>query len=117
MSVEEIKTSLNSLSEAERKEITIHLSKLRNAADQEHRDLVTARLDDKDPAHWISLDELKRRFPGEWANGDDPLDPEIAGLLATLDGMFDEERNAGRLDPDKVAAAIRAHRERHPYGK
>jgi hypothetical protein len=117
MSVEEIKQSLNALSEAERKEIRIHLSRLRNAADEEHRALVAARLDDKDPSHWISLDELKRRFPGEWANGDDPLDPEIARLLNTLDEQFDEDRRAGRLTPEKVEAAIQAHRQQHRYGR
>ena len=62
MSVEEIKSSLNNLSEAERKEISIHLARLRNAADQAHHDLVTARLDDKDPSHWLTLEEFERRL-------------------------------------------------------
>jgi hypothetical protein len=69
MSVDEIKKSLDSLTAAERKEVAIHLSRLRSAADEEHRALITARLDDKDPSHWISLDELKRRFPEDWGNG------------------------------------------------
>jgi hypothetical protein len=69
MSVEQIKSSLNSLTEQELKEVSIYIRQLRNATDVEYREMLAARLDDKDPSHWVSLDDLKRRFPGEWPNG------------------------------------------------
>jgi hypothetical protein len=62
MTVEEIKKSLDSLTAAERREVALHLSHLRNAANQAHHDLVTARLDDKDPSHWLTLEEFERRL-------------------------------------------------------
>jgi hypothetical protein len=69
MSVHEIKSSLQSLNEQELKEISIYIRQLRNAADLGHRTMLAERLDDKNPANWVSLDELKRRYPGEWPNG------------------------------------------------
>ncbi len=69
MSVEQIMHSLSSLSQDELKAVSIYVRQLRSAADLEHRKLIATRLDDKDPSHWVSLEELKSRFPGEWPNG------------------------------------------------
>jgi hypothetical protein len=69
MSVQQIKSSLQSLNEQELKEISIYIRQLRSAADLEYRAMLAQRLDDKNPANWVSLDELKRRYPGEWPNG------------------------------------------------
>ena len=45
------------------------------------------------------------------------LDLEIQRSLDDLDGMFDEDRAAGKFDPAEVEAAIREHRQKHPYGE
>ena len=45
------------------------------------------------------------------------LDLEIQRSLDDLDGMFDEDRAAGKFNPAEVEAAIREHRQKHPYGE
>lgn len=62
MSVEEIKNSLATLSSAERDQISAYLLHLRNSADPEYRTELTARLNDKNPAHWLSLKEFEWRL-------------------------------------------------------
>jgi hypothetical protein len=69
MSVEQIKSSLSSLTAEELKEVSTYIRQLRNAADPEHRKMLAARLDDKNPSNWVSLEDLKSRYPGEWPNG------------------------------------------------
>lgn len=69
MSVEQIKDSLKSLTEQELKEVSAYIRQLRDAADLEYRTMLASRLDDKNPDNWVSLDEMKRRYPGEWPNG------------------------------------------------
>ena len=68
MSVEEIKQNLKALSVSEQEEVSNYLKCLRLFSDQSVRDEISARLDDKDPSHWVSLDELKRRFPEDWSD-------------------------------------------------
>ena len=69
MSVEQIKSSLSSLTAEELKEVSTFIRQLRNAADAEHQKMLAARLDDKNPSNWVSLEDLKSRYPGEWPNG------------------------------------------------
>ncbi len=43
------------------------------------------------------------------------LELEIQRASDELDTMMDEDRAAGKFDPAEVEAAIREHRQRHPY--
>ncbi len=61
MSVQEIKAELAALSENERAEISAFLFHLRRASDPDYQAAVRRRMDDKDPSHWVPLDELERR--------------------------------------------------------
>ena len=69
MSVERIKRELAELSPAEWDQVTNYVAHLRRVADPEYRKLLADRLDDKDPTHWLTLEEFERRL------GPD-LDPE-----------------------------------------
>ena len=62
MSVQELKTELAALSETERAEVSAFLFHLRHASDADYQAVVQRRMDDKDPSHWVPLDELKRRL-------------------------------------------------------
>ena len=62
MSVQEIKAELAALSEKERAEVSAFLFHLRHASDADYQTDVQRRLDDKDPAHWVPLDELEPRL-------------------------------------------------------
>ena len=62
MSVQEIKAELAALSEKERAEVSAFLFHLRHASDEDYQAAVRRRLDDKDPAHWVPLNDLDRRL-------------------------------------------------------
>ena len=62
MSVQELKAELAALSEKERAEVSAFLFHLRHASDGAYQADVQRRLDDKDPAHWVPLEELDRRL-------------------------------------------------------
>ncbi len=62
MSVEEIKRNLESLSRTQQDEITAFLFHLRHAHDTEYQRKIEARLNDRDPAHWLTLEEFERRL-------------------------------------------------------
>ena len=62
MSVEQIKDTLASLTPAERDHITAFLMHLRNASDPEYQAEMAAKLADKDPANWLTLEEFERRL-------------------------------------------------------
>ena len=62
MSVEEIKNSLTALSQDERNQVSAYLVHLRNASDPEYQDEIATRLADKDPSHWLTLEEFERRL-------------------------------------------------------
>jgi hypothetical protein len=61
MSVQELKAELAALSETERTEVSAFLFHLRHASDPEYQAAVRRRLEDKDPSHWVTLDELESR--------------------------------------------------------
>jgi hypothetical protein len=69
MSIEQIVNEAAALPEAQRKELIGHLVALgRNAREnEEFRREMAERIDDNDPSHWISYDELKRRLPADTA--------------------------------------------------
>jgi hypothetical protein len=61
MSVQELKTELAALSETERAEVSAFLFHLRHASDPDYQAAVQRRMDDKNPSHWLTLDELESR--------------------------------------------------------
>ena len=65
MSVEEIKRRLESLSEAQQDEVSAFLFHLRRTHDPDYQQEIDARLADRDPAHWLTLDEFERRVGQE----------------------------------------------------
>ena len=57
-----MKKQLLALSPDERNDVSAFLWHLKHANDPGHRKLITERLDDKDPNHWLPLDEFIRRL-------------------------------------------------------
>ena len=62
MSVEEIKKSLAGLSSAEQNEVSAYLFHLRHHTDPNYQAHVSAVLDDKNPAHWLTPEEFEKRL-------------------------------------------------------
>lgn len=62
MSVEEIKRGLELLSKAQQDEVSAFLFHLRRSHDSDYQKEISARLADRDPANWLTLDEFERRL-------------------------------------------------------
>ena len=62
MSVQELKKELAALQESQRAEVSAFLFHLRHAADPEYQAILERRLNDKDPSHWLTVDEFERRL-------------------------------------------------------
>lgn len=62
MTVDEIKKGIDSLSREQQDEVSAFLFQLRHATDFEYQQMIEARLNDKDPAHWLTLEEVERRL-------------------------------------------------------
>jgi hypothetical protein len=62
VNVEEIKQGIAALPLREQNEVTAFLFHLRHAADAGHQQRVAERLDDRDPAHWLTPEEFERRL-------------------------------------------------------
>ena len=62
MNFEALKQELAKLSEKDRGKIMAFLVALDERDDAEYRAEITRRIDDKDPAHWMTLEELERRL-------------------------------------------------------
>ena len=62
MSVEEIKRSLAALSLEEQRHISAYLGALRRAADPEHQAEIQRALASRDPADWMTLEQLENRL-------------------------------------------------------
>ena len=62
MSVKEIKQEIAALPAAEQQEITAFLFHLRHASDPDDQATLQRRMDDKDPSHWLPLDEFEKRL-------------------------------------------------------
>ena len=65
MSVHELKGQIAALSSSELRELAVYLGQLRQQSDQAYHDLISARLDDKDPAKWVTPEEFERRLDQE----------------------------------------------------
>ena len=62
MSVEELKKALSSLSAGEQNEISAFLFLLRHHADTAYQTEMTARMADKDRAHWLTPEEFEQQL-------------------------------------------------------
>jgi hypothetical protein len=62
MEVGVLKSELVALESKARRQMIAFLLTSEEKDNQEYRQELARRLDDKDPTHWISLDELDRRL-------------------------------------------------------
>ncbi len=59
MTLDKIKDELANMPEEQQNHVAAYLVHLRHLRDPITRQELTRRIDDKDPAHWISVDQLK----------------------------------------------------------
>jgi hypothetical protein len=62
MSLAELKDEAAHLSAQEQRELIAFLVALETQADQAFREQLAAKIDDRDPAHWIELERLREKF-------------------------------------------------------
>ena len=62
MSVEELERELSGLADAERHRIMAYLVSIEDQKHAEYVAEMARRIDDKDPSHWITLEELEKRL-------------------------------------------------------
>ena len=62
MSIEEIKSSIASLSPAQQNELSAFLFHLRHASDLDYHERVSSRLSDKEHTHWLTPEEFERKL-------------------------------------------------------
>jgi hypothetical protein len=62
MSVEELKKRIVALSPDEQSELSVFLSHVRRRSDPEYLKLMAARSADRDPSHWLPIEEVERRL-------------------------------------------------------
>jgi len=65
MSVEELKKTVATLSPAEQNELTAFLFHLRHRGDVAYQAKLKARVDDKEPSHWLTPEEFEKRLDAE----------------------------------------------------
>ena len=65
MSVEELKKTVATLSPGEQNELTAFLFHLRHRGDVAYQGKLKARVDDKDPSHWLTPEEFEERLNAE----------------------------------------------------
>jgi hypothetical protein len=62
MSLEQIQAELSELPQDQQDRVAAYLVHLRHKRDPSIRGEITRRIDDKDPAHWVSLEELEEKW-------------------------------------------------------
>jgi len=62
MRVEELRKSLETLSLEEQSELTAFLFHLRHRGDVAYQGILKARVNDKDPSHWLTPEEFEKRL-------------------------------------------------------
>ena len=65
MSLQELKQELAALSEAQRAEVSAFLFHLRHSADAKYQAILRRRMEDKDPTHWLTVDDFEKRLEKE----------------------------------------------------
>ena len=62
MSIEELKTTIATLTPSQQTEVSAFLFHLRHATDPEYQSRVEERLADKTPKNWLTLEEFEQRL-------------------------------------------------------
>ena len=62
MTVEQIKEEVSNLPETQQDLLVAYVVHLRHMRDASARQELSRRMDDRDPAHWISVDQLKEHW-------------------------------------------------------
>jgi len=62
MNVEELKKEAAALDREEQGELAAFLVSLRNSRDPAYRAAIQARMNEKDPARWLTPDQFERRL-------------------------------------------------------
>jgi len=62
MSVEELERELSELADAERHRIMAYLVAIEDQKHAEYLSKLARKIDDKDPSHWITLEELEKKL-------------------------------------------------------
>lgn len=62
MSLEEVKSEVAHFSPAQQDHLAAYLVHLRHQRDAQTRKDLRSKIDDKNPANWVSLDELRERW-------------------------------------------------------
>jgi hypothetical protein len=62
MSIDALKQELESLDEASRHYIMAFLVSIDDQKDPAYKAKMTRKIDDKDPAHWLTLEEFDKRL-------------------------------------------------------
>ena len=65
MTLEQIKEELATMPEAVQDHLLGYLIHLRNLRDPTVKHEFSKKIDDRDPSHWVSLDQLRERWKGE----------------------------------------------------
>ena len=62
MTMEQIKEELASMPEEQQDHLVAYVVHLRHLRDPQARQEITRRIDDREPSHWISVDQLKEHW-------------------------------------------------------
>ena len=65
MSFDQIKAEAATLTREQRRELIGHLLALGRKDDAAFKRKLAEKIDDNNPNHWVTLDELKRRVPSD----------------------------------------------------
>jgi hypothetical protein len=62
MTVEQIKAEVSNLPEAQQDHVVAYVVHLRHMREPSTRQELSRRMDDREPSHWISVDQLKEHW-------------------------------------------------------
>ena len=62
MSLAQLKEQVQDLPIKEQRELIAFLVALQTAKDQEFQERLAAKVDDEDPAHWVELNDLQKKY-------------------------------------------------------
>ena len=62
MSLAQLKDQAAHLGLVEQRELIAFLISRQTEQDEEFKNALAQKMDDKDPSHWVELDELKKRY-------------------------------------------------------
>jgi hypothetical protein len=62
MPLEQLKDQVANLPPKEQRELVAFIVSMQTERDEKFRKELAAKIDDRDPAHWVELDELRKRF-------------------------------------------------------